>query len=224
MRKTTQGAATTWPNLKFRKDLSDWSKESAPARDIGLRTDELGEVIALEVPKWGRDGRWRAVGEVESVRPVSEWWLDHGGDRHQTELEEHTRIGNEDPLHEGGGRVESTPSGARRLRTSTSTKSTPSGRRTADSHAVAGRLRWTRKDSDPRTKSPRLSAPTSRRRRWRAVRCLLEIRVSGRAASSLTQAPALARATAASDERLRDSASATHQTAPRAREDLAPKE
>jgi glycine cleavage system H protein len=66
--------------------------------------NELGEVIALEMPEVGDEmERGEPFGEVESVRTVSELISPLSGavTATNTDLEDHPRIVNEDPLHEG---------------------------------------------------------------------------------------------------------------------------
>ena len=66
--------------------------------------NELGEVIAVELPDVGDEvEKGEPFGEVESVRTVAELLSPLGGTvtAINTDIEEHPRIVNEDPYHEG---------------------------------------------------------------------------------------------------------------------------
>ena len=92
--------------LKFTEDHL-WIRVEGKRAQLGISDygqTELGEVIALEVPEVGDElERGEPFGEVESVRTVSELVAPVSGTvtAINTELEEHPRIVNEDPLHEG---------------------------------------------------------------------------------------------------------------------------
>jgi glycine cleavage system H protein len=92
--------------LKFTEDHL-WIRVEGKRAQLGISDYgqvELGEVIALEVPDVGDElERGEPFGEVESVRTVSELVAPVSGTvtAINTELEEHPRIVNEDPLHEG---------------------------------------------------------------------------------------------------------------------------
>jgi glycine cleavage system H protein len=92
--------------LKFTEDHL-WIRVQGKRAQLGISDYgqiELGEVIALEVPDVGDEiERGEPFGEVESVRTVSELVAPVSGTvtAINTELEEHPRIVNEDPLHEG---------------------------------------------------------------------------------------------------------------------------
>lgn len=92
--------------LKFTEDHL-WIRVEGKRAQLGISDYgqiELGEVIALEVPEIGDElERGEPFGEVESVRTVSELVAPVSGTvtAVNTELEEHPRIVNEDPLHEG---------------------------------------------------------------------------------------------------------------------------
>lgn len=92
--------------LKFTEDHL-WIRVEGKRAQLGISDYgqvELGEVIALEVPDVGDElERGEPFGEVESVRTVSELVAPVSGTvtAINSELEEHPRIVNEDPLHEG---------------------------------------------------------------------------------------------------------------------------
>ena len=69
----------------------------------GIITD-IGEVIAVEIPDVGDEmEKGEPFGEIESVRTVTELISPLSGSVTAVngELEDHPRIVNEDPLHEG---------------------------------------------------------------------------------------------------------------------------
>jgi len=92
--------------LKFTEDHL-WVRVEGTRAQVGLSEygqNELGEVIAVEVPDVGDEiEKGEPFGEVESVRTVSELIAPLSGSvtATNTELEDHPRIVNEDPLHEG---------------------------------------------------------------------------------------------------------------------------
>jgi glycine cleavage system H protein len=92
--------------LKFTEDHL-WVRVEGNRAQVGLSEygqNELGEVIAVEVPDIGDEiEKGEPFGEVESVRTVSELIAPLSGSvtATNTELEDHPRIVNEDPLHEG---------------------------------------------------------------------------------------------------------------------------
>jgi len=92
--------------LKFTEDHL-WIRVEGKRAHLGISDygqTELGEVIALEVPEVGDElERGEPFGEIESIRTVSELVAPVSGTvtAINTELEEHPRIVNEDPLHEG---------------------------------------------------------------------------------------------------------------------------
>jgi glycine cleavage system H protein len=92
--------------LKFTEDHL-WVRVEGNRAQVGLSDygqSELGEVIAVEVPDVGDEiEKGEPFGEVESVRTVSELISPLSGSVTATnvELEDHPRIVNEDPLHEG---------------------------------------------------------------------------------------------------------------------------
>ena len=92
--------------LKFTEDHL-WVRVEGNRAQLGISDygqTELGEVIALEIPDVGDEmERGEPFGEVESVRTVSELVSPVSGTvtAINTELDEHPRIVNEDPLHEG---------------------------------------------------------------------------------------------------------------------------
>jgi glycine cleavage system H protein len=93
-------------SLKFTEDHL-WVRVEGKRAQIGISEygqNELGEVIAVEMPEVGDEmERGEPFGEVESVRTVSELISPLSGavTAINTDLEEHPRIVNEDPLHEG---------------------------------------------------------------------------------------------------------------------------
>jgi glycine cleavage system H protein len=92
--------------LKFTDDHL-WIRVEGKRAQIGISEygqNELGEVIAVEMPDVGDEmERGEPFGEVESVRTVSELISPLSGSvtAINTDLEDHPRIVNEDPLHEG---------------------------------------------------------------------------------------------------------------------------
>jgi glycine cleavage system H protein len=92
--------------LKFTEDHL-WVRVEGSRAHVGLSDygqNELGEVIAVELPDVGDEvEKGEPFGEVESVRTVSELLAPLGGTvtAINTELEDHPRIVNEDPYHEG---------------------------------------------------------------------------------------------------------------------------
>jgi len=92
--------------LKFTEDHL-WVRVEANRAHVGISDygqSELGEVIAVELPDVGDEvEKGESFGEVESVRTVSELLAPLSGTvtAINTELEDHPRIVNEDPYHEG---------------------------------------------------------------------------------------------------------------------------
>lgn len=92
--------------LKFTEDHL-WVRVEGSRAQIGVSDygqNELGEVIAVELPDVGDEvEKGEPFGEVESVRTVSELLAPLGGTvtAINTDIEEHPRIVNEDPYHEG---------------------------------------------------------------------------------------------------------------------------
>ena len=92
--------------LKFTEDHL-WVRVEGTRAQVGLSDygqSELGEVIAVEIPDIGDEiEKGEPFGEVESVRTVSELISPLSGSVTATniEIEDHPRIVNEDPLHEG---------------------------------------------------------------------------------------------------------------------------
>ena len=92
--------------LKFTEDHL-WVRVEGSRAQIGVSEygqNELGEVIAVEVPDIGDDiEKGEPFGEIETVRTVSELISPLSGSvtAVNTELEDHARLVNEDPLHEG---------------------------------------------------------------------------------------------------------------------------
>src|SRR5512144_2251292 len=92
--------------LKFTEDHL-WIRVEGNRAQVGLSEDgqsELGEVIAVEVPDVGDElEKGEPFGEIETVRTVQELIAPLSGSvtAINTELEDHPRIVNEDPLHEG---------------------------------------------------------------------------------------------------------------------------
>src|SRR5262249_19791707 len=93
-------------SLKFTEDHL-WIRVDGKRAQIGISEygrNGLGEVIAVEMPEVGDEmERGEPFGEVESVRTVSELISPLSGavTAINTDLEDHPRIVNEDPLHEG---------------------------------------------------------------------------------------------------------------------------
>lgn len=92
--------------LKFTEDHL-WVRVDGRRAHIGVSDygqGELGEVIAVELPDVGDEvEKGEPFGELESVRTVSELVAPLSGSvvAINTELEDHPRILNEDPYHEG---------------------------------------------------------------------------------------------------------------------------
>ena len=92
--------------LKFTEDHL-WVRVEGSRAQVGISEygqSELGEVIAVEVPDVGDEiEKGEPFGEVETVRTVSELISPLSGSvtAVNTELEDHARLVNEDPLHEG---------------------------------------------------------------------------------------------------------------------------
>src|SRR5215831_2051942 len=92
--------------LKFTEDHL-WLRVEGNRAQLGISDygqAELGEVIAVELPDVGDEvEKGESFGEVESVRTVSELLAPLSGTvtAINTELEDHPRIVNEDPYHEG---------------------------------------------------------------------------------------------------------------------------
>ena len=92
--------------LKFTEDHL-WLRVEGNRAQLGISEygqAELGEVIAVELPDVGDEvEKGEPFGELESVRTVSELVAPVSGTvtAINVELEEHPRIVNEDPLHEG---------------------------------------------------------------------------------------------------------------------------
>ena len=92
--------------LKFTEDHL-WVRVEGNRAHVGISDygqGELGEVIAVELPDVGDEiEKGEPFGEVESVRTVSELLSPLSGTVIATnaELEDHPRIVNEDPYHEG---------------------------------------------------------------------------------------------------------------------------
>jgi len=92
--------------LKFTEDHL-WVRVEGNRAQIGVSDygqNELGEVIAVELPDVGDElEKGEPFGEVESVRTVSELLSPLGGTvtAINTDIEDHPRIVNEDPYHEG---------------------------------------------------------------------------------------------------------------------------
>jgi glycine cleavage system H protein len=92
--------------LKFTEDHL-WVRVEGSRAHVGVSDygqSELGEVIAVELPDIGDElEKGEPFGEIESVRTVSELLSPLTGTVTgiNTELEDHPRIVNEDPYHEG---------------------------------------------------------------------------------------------------------------------------
>lgn len=92
--------------LKFTEDHL-WVRVEGTRAQIGISEygqNEIGEVIAVEVPDVGDDiEKGEPFGEIETVRTVSELISPLSGSITAVngELEDHARLVNEDPLHEG---------------------------------------------------------------------------------------------------------------------------
>jgi glycine cleavage system H protein len=92
--------------LKFTEDHL-WVRVEGNRAHLGVSDygqSELAEVIAVELPDVGDElEKGEPFGEIESVRTVSELVSPLSGTvtAINTELEDHPRIVNEDPYHEG---------------------------------------------------------------------------------------------------------------------------
>jgi glycine cleavage system H protein len=92
--------------LKFTEDHL-WIRVEGNRAQLGVSDygqSELGEVIAVEIPDVGDEmEKGEPFGEIESVRTVTELISPLSGTVTAVngELEDHPRIVNEDPLHEG---------------------------------------------------------------------------------------------------------------------------
>ncbi len=92
--------------LKFTEDHL-WIRVEGNKAQLGISDygqTELGEVIAVEIPDVGDEmEKGEPFGEIESVRTVTELISPLSGSVTAVngELEDHPRIVNEDPLHEG---------------------------------------------------------------------------------------------------------------------------
>jgi glycine cleavage system H protein len=93
-------------NLKFTEDHL-WIRVSGKRAQLGLSEfaqDELGEVIAVELPDVG-DGleKGESFGEIEGANSVSELIAPVSGtvSAINPELEDHPGLINDDPYHEG---------------------------------------------------------------------------------------------------------------------------
>lgn len=92
--------------LRFTEDHL-WVRADAERAQVGLSDygqDEIGEVIAVELPDVGdRVERGEPFGEVESMRTVTELIAPISGTvvAINGELEDHPTVANEDPYHEG---------------------------------------------------------------------------------------------------------------------------
>lgn len=92
--------------LKFTEDHL-WIRVEGTKAQLGISDygqTELGEVIAVEIPDVGDEmEKGEPFGEIESVRTVTELISPLSGSVTAVngELEDHPRIVNEDPLHEG---------------------------------------------------------------------------------------------------------------------------
>src|SRR5918996_1887969 len=92
--------------LKFTEDHV-WVRVTGKHAQLGLSDyaqDELGEVIAVELPDVGDSlERGESFGEIESVKTVSDLIAPVSGTvlAVNTDLEDHPTLVNEDPYHEG---------------------------------------------------------------------------------------------------------------------------
>ena len=93
-------------NLKFTEDHL-WVRVNGKRARIGLSDfgqDELGEIIAVELPDEGDSlERGESFGEIESVKTVSDLIAPVSGRVLSTndDLEDHPALVNDDPYHEG---------------------------------------------------------------------------------------------------------------------------
>ena len=92
--------------LKFTEDHL-WVRVEGSRAQVGISDygqSEFGEVIAVEIPDVGDEiEKGESFGEIETVRTVQELIspLSCSVTAVNTELDDHPRIVNEDPLHEG---------------------------------------------------------------------------------------------------------------------------
>ena len=92
--------------MKFTEDHL-WVRVEGKRAHVGVSEygqADLGEVIAVELPDIGDEvEKGEPFGELESVRTVSELVAPLSGPvtAINTELEDHPRLVNEDPYHEG---------------------------------------------------------------------------------------------------------------------------
>ena len=93
-------------SLKFTEDHL-WIRVEGRRAQVGLSEyaqDELGEVIAVELPDIGDIlEKGESFGEIESVKTVSDLIAPVSGtiSAVNAELEDHPSLVNEDPYHEG---------------------------------------------------------------------------------------------------------------------------
>ena len=93
-------------NLKFTEDHL-WVRVNGKRARIGLSDfgqDELGEIIAVELPDEGDSlERGESFGEIESVKTVSDLIAPVSGRILSTnnDLEDHPALVNDDPYHDG---------------------------------------------------------------------------------------------------------------------------
>lgn len=93
-------------SLKFTEDHL-WVRIEGRRAQVGLSDyaqDELGEVIAVELPDAGDTlEKGESFGEIESIKTVSDLIAPVSGtiSAVNAELEDHPSLVNEDPYHEG---------------------------------------------------------------------------------------------------------------------------
>ncbi len=93
-------------SLKFTEDHL-WVRVEGRRAQVGLSDyaqDELGEVIAVELPDIGDTlEKGESFGEIESIKTVSDLIAPVSGtiSAVNAELEDHPSLVNEDPYHEG---------------------------------------------------------------------------------------------------------------------------
>jgi len=93
-------------HLKFTEDHL-WVRVSGKRAQVGLSEymqDEMGEIIAVELPDIGDTlEKGESFGEIESVRTVTDLIAPVSGTVSATnaDLEDHPALVNEDPYHEG---------------------------------------------------------------------------------------------------------------------------
>jgi len=93
-------------SLKFTEDHL-WVRVEGRRAQVGLSDyaqDELGEVIAVELPDVGDTlEKGESFGEIESIKTVSDLIAPVSGtiSAVNAELEDHPSLVNEDPYHEG---------------------------------------------------------------------------------------------------------------------------